>query len=95
MVASCSPRPPARLAEWLLFVALAPPLEEVVFRGGVQRWLLTYRTGQRQWAGITGANVGASVLFAVTHLAAHSSLIGLSTLFPSLALAGCGTAPGA
>lgn len=67
----------------LLNLLLAAVLEEVLFRGGLQEGLMR-RWPSVRWAGVSGANVLASGLFALAHgvfrswaLAACAALAGL------------------
>lgn len=69
---------------FLLVVIGYPVLEEIVFRGGLQGFLLRYPQGQRRWCGITGANVVTSVVFAAMHIFGHALTWAASTLLPSL-----------
>ena len=73
------------LSTWALIqgVLLAPVLEELVFRGGIQGWLHT-RLPQRRLGGISWANVVTSILFSVVHLWRHHPLWAMSVMIPSL-----------
>lgn len=69
----------------LLGVIVAPVIEEIVFRGGVQEWLIA-----RGWGGSADvwwpspANIVTSLLFALGHLLHHPPLWALSMGLPSL-----------
>ena len=68
----------------LALLALGAVLEELVFRGGIQAWLL------RRWParalGVSAANLLASLLFAAAHLWAHPPVAALGVLPVSLVL---------
>ena len=63
-------------------VLLYPILEELVFRGLIQGWLLK----KIHWAlgPLSGANLLTSVLFAAAHLLHQSPLLAASIFIPSL-----------
>ena len=68
----------------LALLALGAVLEELVFRGGIQAWLL------RHWParalGVSLANLLSSLVFAAAHLWAHAPLAALGVLPVSLVL---------
>ena len=68
----------------LAFLALWATIEEVVFRGGVQR-LLLHKMPARA-LGISASNAITSLLFAALHLWAHPPLVALGVLPVSLLL---------
>jgi membrane protease YdiL (CAAX protease family) len=72
---------PATLVTSLL---LAPVLEELVFRGGVQSALDVTRLGRIRRAGVTLGNVFTSALFAVAHLFVAPAWFAASVFLPSL-----------
>lgn len=72
---------PAADLAWLVFGAAA---EELVFRGGLQAWLL--RRLQGRTLGVSAANLAASALFATAHLWTHPPLAALGVLPVSLVL---------
>ena len=80
---------PLRDVALLVLLAVA---EEVVFRGGVQPFLLRHhlfaprapRTTVPRFAGVSAANALTSVLFAAAHLWAHPPLAALGVLPVSL-----------
>lgn len=76
---------PATCAEWLILVVLVPPLEETIFRGGLQSWLLATAHGRRSSHSITVANLETSVAFALAHGLAQADPSALSVFFPSMA----------
>lgn len=70
----------------LLWPALAvlvyPPLEEYVFRGGLQPWM--GGRWPRRWGPLTAANLGASAAFAGLHFLFHPPLWAAAVFVPSL-----------
>ena len=70
--------------ELLLLVVCYPLLEEFLFRGLLQPWLLA-RTRAYRVGPITLANVLTSLLFALVHVPARGGLHGLLVFVPSLA----------
>ena len=68
----------------VLAVFVYPILEEVVFRGGIQSWLLRSAILQRAYFRISAANVITSVLFALFHLVNQSWYWAILVFFPSL-----------
>jgi len=84
--------PPAFVPFWplvapLIFLKLAllyPILEELVFRGLLQEWLLKKEYGKRQWAGVSVANIIVCAAFALSHLINQPPLWALSVFFPGL-----------
>lgn len=56
----------------LTFVILIPIIEEVLFRGFLQVWLLNKRWFQARSAGVSRANWSTSLAFAVAHLWQHA-----------------------
>ena len=69
---------------FLVAVLWQPIVEELLFRGCLQGWLLIHEWGQRSLVGISIANILTSVIFAGAHIATHSFPWALSTFFPSL-----------
>ena len=69
---------------WYLLLA-APFWEEMLFRGGLQRWLLGFDWGARHKAGLSAANVLASCCFALAHLP-FQGWLAVAVLLPSLVL---------
>ena len=64
-------------------------LEEIVFRGALQGWLLERPALARRVAGLSGANALASLAFAAAHLGSRGPLWAASVLAPSLAFGAC------
>lgn len=69
---------------FLVAVLWQPIVEELLFRGCLQGWLLRYGWGQRSLVGVSAANVLTSIVFASAHITTHSFPWALSTIFPSL-----------
>lgn len=69
----------------LMGVVAAPVLEEIVFRGGLQEWLIG-RTSDRSASGlqVSVANLVASAVFAAMHLLHHPPLWAGAMFVPSL-----------
>jgi membrane protease YdiL (CAAX protease family) len=61
-----------------------PILEEIVFRGGLQTFLLRYPRGRARWGGFTLANILTSAVFAALHLFPHAPLWSAATFLPSV-----------
>ena len=78
--------PSASLWSIASFVVLWPVVEELLFRGVIQRELLRVPALSTRCAGISGANILASILFAGLHLVNHPPLWAAAVLVPSLAL---------
>ena len=68
---------------FLLVVLIYPVLEEIVFRGAIQGFLLK-KIGGKNWYGISLANIITSVLFSLSHLLFRSPLTALLVFIPSL-----------
>jgi len=62
-----------------------PVLEEIVFRGGLQTFLLRYPRGRTSWGGFTLANIVTSGAFAALHLFIHAPLWSIAAFLPSIA----------
>jgi membrane protease YdiL (CAAX protease family) len=69
---------------WVVLGVVYPVLEEIVFRGGLQRWMKQHRFGNRRLAGLSTANWVASACFAAAHLYQHSIIWSAAVLVPSL-----------
>lgn len=65
-------------------VLISPLLEEFVFRGGLQVFLLRHAAMARKIAGLSTANVLTSVAFAAMHLWSQPPLWAASVFVPSL-----------
>ncbi len=68
----------------LLLCLVYPLLEELVFRGALQGWLGGFAAGRRSIAGVSGANLLTSLLFAAAHLLYHPPFWAAAVLAPSL-----------
>ncbi|MGD8644480.1 MAG: JDVT-CTERM system glutamic-type intramembrane protease [Chromatiales bacterium] len=68
----------------LTTVIIYPLLEELVFRGAVQGWLLDRRWGAQSRLGITVANLVTTAAFTTLHFLHHPPLWALSVAVPSL-----------
>jgi len=69
---------------FLLAVIVYPVLEEIVFRGALQGWLLENSKFRRSFAGISVANGMTSLLFAAMHLINQSPFWAALIVLPSL-----------
>lgn len=69
---------------WGMLVVIYPVLEEIVFRGGLQGWLLDRPKFDRQCCGLTLANLLTSLVFTALHFLNHPPLWAALVLFPSL-----------
>lgn len=69
------------LQQYFLSLAFAPVAEEIIFRAGLQDWLLAR-------GGILGRNsvVVVALVFAAAHLARHPSWVAAGTVLPALAI---------
>lgn len=63
---------------------LMPVVEELLFRGVLQGWLLERSWGARRAFGLSNANLLTSGVFSVVHLLNHPPLWALGVWFPSL-----------
>lgn len=70
--------------QWLSCIVLQPVLEEIVFRGMLQRELLQTRWGSRRFCHLTGANTACSLAFTAVHFVHHPPLWAAGVLVPSL-----------
>ncbi len=70
--------------EFALLVMVYPCVEELLFRGLLQGWLLERANLQRHWQGLTLANLVTSGIFTALHFFAHPPLAAASVLLPSL-----------
>ena len=68
----------------VLLIVVYPLLEEIVFRGALQGFLLEKPFLQRSLFGLSIANLLTSVLFAVMHLFNHPPVFAFLVFFPSL-----------
>lgn len=67
---------------WVVLICVYPLLEEVIFRAGLQSWLLARCPAQK--VGLSLANGITAVVFALAHLFTHPPGWALATFFPSL-----------
>jgi len=67
-------------------LVLASIVEEIVFRGGLQRLLRHWPAGRMSWQSISAANALTSAVFALAHLWNHPPLVALGVLPVSLLL---------
>jgi len=72
------------LAALLSLILLQPLIEELLFRGLLQGWLIAQSWGRRPFAGFTLANWTVSLLFTALHLINHPPLWAAGVLLPSL-----------
>lgn len=77
------PLAPAESTPWL-FVLAFPIAEELTFRGLVQGQLARFAAMRQRRAGISGANVVATLLFAAAHLPFRGPSTAALVLLPSL-----------
>lgn len=70
----------------ITFIVVLPLLEEVVFRGMVQRALLKTAIARRHYGPVTLANLVTTSLFAVAHLPRGGLLLAIGVIVPSLCL---------
>ena len=76
---------PARDFSWLVgFLIWQPLVEELLFRGVLQGQLRATRPGRAQRAGISGANLLTSAVFALLHAIYHAPTWAIAVLIPSL-----------
>ena len=81
------PRLGASASTLLAFLLLAPLVEEIVFRGGLQEVLDRSAFGRRALvAGVTVGNVVTSAVFAAAHLASSPPWLAAAVFLPSLLL---------
>ena len=69
---------------FLMLVMVQPVLEELVFRGLLQGWLLERAVFTASFAGVSLANVLSSVVFTALHFINHPPWMAASVLLPSL-----------
>lgn len=76
----------APIATAVLFslVIWQPFMEEVLFRGIIQGYLLKTPLGTKKVVGISTANFGATALFSAGHFISHSPEWAVAVIFPSL-----------
>lgn len=76
--------PLQRPSDVLYLGILYPCIEELLFRGLLQGWLLERVRFQRRWQGLTLANLCTSGIFTALHFLAHPPLAAAGVLVPSL-----------
>ena len=69
---------------YLLLVLVYPLVEEVVFRGLLQGQLRNLSVMRAELAGVSLANVSASIVFMSTHLLVQETVIAAADIFPSM-----------
>jgi membrane protease YdiL (CAAX protease family) len=85
MLIDTPPSASVRSIGWLAgFIVWQPLVEELLFRGALQGKLRGTGPGRWQRAGMTGANLLASVLFALAHAVYHPPLWAAAVFVPSL-----------
>lgn len=74
------------LAPWLFLslVFAQPVLEEVVFRGWLQGWMMEKEWGAHRFLNISSANILTSIVFVIMHFFYHAPLMALLVFIPSL-----------
>jgi len=74
------------ISPWLFvsLVLMQPVVEEIVFRGALQGWLIKKSWAQVSYLNMTWANVLTSVAFVAMHLFYHAPWMALSVIIPSL-----------
>ncbi|NOY72558.1 MAG: JDVT-CTERM system CAAX-type protease [Gammaproteobacteria bacterium] len=68
----------------LSFCVIYPVVEELVFRGVLQRHLYSYSIGKAGYLGFSGANVITTIMFAGMHLVHQPFVWALLVIVPSL-----------
>lgn len=68
----------------LVSIIIYPVLEEIVFRGLIQRQCLRFGIARRCFFGISGANVMTSILFTFLHFIHQPPLLAAMVFIPSL-----------
>ena len=69
---------------FLNLILLQPVLEELVFRGLLQGWLIEQDWAKGQVSGISFANIITSLLFTALHFIHHEPLMAIAVVAPSL-----------
>ena len=69
---------------FVMVVLIRPILEEIVFRGLLQGWLIKQRRWESKIVHISYANIITSLIFAALHLLAHPPIMALLVLLPSI-----------
>ena len=76
--------PALGLAALFSLVLLQPLVEELLFRGLLQGWLVAKPWGRHQFGGFTLANLLTALLFTALHFIAHPPLWAAGVLLPAL-----------
>lgn len=76
--------PAARLWLFLSLVLLYPVLEEIVFRGLLQGWLLDREWGRRHFGPVSAANAIAAAAFTLAHLIHQPPAWAAAVIVPAL-----------
>jgi hypothetical protein len=71
---------------WLWPLLGAPVLEEIVFRAGLQAWLMEQLDADGGRRGRLLANLLTALAFAAAHVAVRPGVLSVLTLLPALAL---------
>ena len=74
---------------FVMVVLIRPLLEEIVFRGLLQGWLIKQRRWESKIVHISYANIITSLIFAALHLLAHPPIMALLVLLPSAVFVYC------
>jgi membrane protease YdiL (CAAX protease family) len=77
-------RPLHEYDRFFMLVVAYPLMEEVVFRGALQGWLLDFAWGRQRIAFISLANVITSLVFAGLHGFSHPALMAALVFVPSI-----------
>lgn len=70
--------------EFALLVIVYPCIEELLFRGLLQGWLLERTQFQRRWFNLSLANITTAGIFTVLHFFSHPPLAAAAVLLPAL-----------
>jgi hypothetical protein len=82
LIAWALPRPEMQIG--LGYLAFSALIEETAFRFGLQHFLEKVLHNRLVFLGLSWANLGTSILFALLHLISHPPLWALAAFFPSL-----------
>ncbi|HSN17751.1 MAG TPA: JDVT-CTERM system glutamic-type intramembrane protease [Gammaproteobacteria bacterium] len=78
------PSLPTSAVLWGAVLLWQPLVEELSFRGLLQGLMREWAWGRRDWAGISIANLGTTLPFALLHLVYHPPLWAAAVVAPSL-----------
>jgi len=76
--------PAGEFGRLLILVVAYPVVEEIVFRGALQGWVLGLSWGRHRFACFSVANIITSFVFAGLHGFYHPALMAALVFFPSL-----------